>query len=96
LTDESNLRDRVARHILRYLLEHPTAADSAKGIRLWWLRDGNEVTEAMIGEVLETLVKREWLVTHGKETETRIYAFDDRNKEAVMRFAAEPGARSDG
>ncbi len=35
-TDEVTL-DQLAREIARYLTEHPAAADSAEGIRRWWL-----------------------------------------------------------
>jgi hypothetical protein len=35
-TDEGKL-DRLAREIARYLVQHPAAADSAEGVRRWWL-----------------------------------------------------------
>ena len=35
-TDEGKL-DLLADEIARYLAEHPAAADSAEGIRRWWL-----------------------------------------------------------
>lgn len=35
-TNEDKL-DAVAREIARYLADHPAAADSAEGIRRWWL-----------------------------------------------------------
>jgi hypothetical protein len=86
----------VARQILGYLLQHRGAADTAQGVRLWWLREGSEVPEALILEVLDVLVKRDWLTTRGRESDTRIFALNERNIDAVMRFESAQGERLDG
>jgi hypothetical protein len=93
LTDEVHERESVERLVLRYLLRHPAAADSAEGVRLWWLRDAGEVSQAMLMAALEELLERGWLVTRGETPEMRIYSLNEGEREAVARFAAEPGDR---
>lgn len=36
MANEPNYRDSVEGKLLRYLLEHPSAADGAEGVRHWW------------------------------------------------------------
>jgi DNA-binding HxlR family transcriptional regulator len=91
LTDEVHERESVERLVLRYLLRHPAAADSAQGVRLWWLRDAGEVSQAMLMAALEELLEKGWLVTRGETPETRIYSLNDREHKAIESFAAEPG-----
>lgn len=81
----------MERLVLRYLLRHPAAADSAQGVRLWWLRDAGEVSQAMLMAALEELLEKGWLVTRGETPETRIYSLNDREHKAIESFAAEPG-----
>jgi len=83
----------VERLVLRYLLRHPAAADSVEGVRLWWLRDAGEVSQAMLMAALEELLERGWLVTRGETPETRIYSLSEGEREAIASFAAEPGDR---
>ena len=45
----------VAERILRYFDEHPNAADTAEGIRKWWLPPG---AEAPVQAALDALVAR--------------------------------------
>jgi hypothetical protein len=62
MTEEDDQIVRVAEMILSYLLTHPEAADTARGIERWWLRrqplDG---TAELVEKVLEALL-REGLV----------------------------------
>jgi predicted transcriptional regulator len=96
LADEISREESVEREILRYLLAHPAAADSAAGVRIWWLRDPGEISEAMVRGVLERLLKRGWLITRGDTPETRIYALNEQAKDAVASSAGEPGDRPNG
>ncbi|HEY2383508.1 MAG TPA: hypothetical protein VGK48_20230 [Terriglobia bacterium] len=84
-------RDALERLVLRYLLEHPTAADSIEGVRIWWLRGAGTVSQEMLRTVLDELLRRGWLVTRGETSETRIYGLNENEREAVERFAREPG-----
>jgi hypothetical protein len=82
--------------ILRYLLAHPAAADSAEGVRDWWLHGTGEVSKAEVADALEGLIKRGWLVMRGNINGTSIYAFNEENAGAVSRFLKRVGGCSDG
>ena len=50
----------VAAHIVRYLRQHPGAADTAEGVARWWLGGSRcEETLAKVEEALAALVRRE-------------------------------------
>ena len=60
------MRQILGQQILRYLLVHPGARDSAEGIRVWWLRPGCEATAREVEEALEELVERGWVDISGE------------------------------
>jgi len=86
----------VERRILRYLLAHPAAADSAEGVRDWWLHETGEVSKAAVADALEGLIKRGWLVTRSNINGANIYAFNEEHADAVSRFVNLSGDCSDG
>ncbi len=96
LADEIQDRELLERQVLRYVLEHPTAADSIEGVRLWWLRDAGVVNAAELQIVLDELSKRGWLVTRGDRPEMQIYGLNERERTAVEQFVAAAGDRFDG
>ncbi|MEW6590777.1 MAG: hypothetical protein AB1418_07050 [Pseudomonadota bacterium] len=50
-------REAIASEILRYLERHPDAADTARGIRIWWLsRMGTGAEQGDVDRVLAELV----------------------------------------
>lgn len=96
LADEIQDRELLERQVLRYVLQHPTAADSIEGVRLWWLRDTGVVNAAELQIVLDELSKRGWLVTRGDRPEMQIYGLNERERTAVEQFIAAAGDRFDG
>ena len=96
MADEIQDRELLRREVLRYLVEHPTAADSMDGVRLWWLRDMESVSRPLLQTVLDELTERGWLVRRGDRQETQTYSLNERERAAVRQFVSEPGGRFDG
>lgn len=86
----------VERRILRYLLDHPAAADNAEGVRDWWLHEMGEVSKAAVADALDGLMKRGWLVMRSNSNGSTIYAFNENNAESVSRFLDQSGDCSNG
>ena len=91
LADDINKRKRVERQILLYLQEHPSAADSAEGIRHWWLRDMGELSQATVNDALGELLRRGWLTTRVTAQENTIIALNPNEAGSVARYLAEEG-----
>ena len=53
----------IAGNILAYLVEHPDAKDSLRGIRLWWIDKPNECSDQDLREAAEVLLERGLLRT---------------------------------
>jgi len=96
LSDENHDRKVLEREVLRYLIEHPSAADSIEGVRFWWLRHLGQASEPLLQSVLDQLLKRGWLVTRGDRPETKIYSLNERERAAVERYVSERREPSDG
>jgi len=91
LADDINQRKRVERQILLYLQDHPAAADSAEGVRHWWLRGTGELSQTIVADALGELLKRGWVTTRGE-----IFALNEREALSVARFLEQSGERLDG
>ncbi len=76
----------IAGSILRYLLEHPDAADTAEGIRAWWLqRQGATRTAGDVEAVLEEMVERGLLARIVRPGMPTVYRRARRNGESGAR-----------
>ena len=71
-------RDRVCLQIVRYLLDHSEAADTARGIAEWWIkRDVSRTAEA-----LSRLEEHGIVGSHQVQDTTSVYAF---TKNQILR-----------
>jgi len=86
-------RQRVIRGILLYLIEHPDAKDTMKGILKWWMpngyleRGGKEIQQA-----LDYLVLKGWLTTCPKvlQKDLIIYGVNKERLEQIKAFLCGP------
>ncbi len=85
-------RQRVIRGILLYLIEHPDAKDTMKGILKWWMpngyleRGGKEIQQA-----LDYLVLKGWLTTCPKvlQKDLIIYGVNKGRLDKITAFIRE-------
>ena len=86
-------RQRVIRGILLYLIEHPDAKGTMKGILKWWMprgylkRGGKEIQQA-----LDYLVLKGWLTTCPKvlQKDLIIYWMNKERLEQIKAFLRGP------
>lgn len=76
----------LQRQILRYVIEHPDAKDSAEGIRNWWLAPPSR--GAAVGEIraaVADLVRRGFIRISGRGPNT-IYGAEPSRLADIRRF----------
>jgi hypothetical protein len=83
----------LARHVLRYLLDHPGAKDTAEGIREWWFHEGDMPDGREMQRALDALVERGWLTRTG--TTEPVYGLGSGEPLAVRAFLEDGGGRAD-
>ena len=83
-------RDDLTVQILRYLVRHPTAKDTIKGIEKWWLSGasrGGTATEV----TLKLLVTKGWLTARYSPQSETLYSLNENYLKEIMAFLdAEP------
>ena len=88
-SDEAPL-NRLMVEILRYLVRHPEAKDTLKGIEKWWLpgsesRGGKLSTE----EALNLLVAQGWLIARCSPQSETIYFLNEDRLTEIITFLKE-------
>lgn len=75
--DEEGSRARpvpLAQQILRYLVRHPAAKDTAEGVLTWWVRDERVgCDKAAVQAALDCLVVKGWLRERETKPSGRLY-----------------------
>ena len=91
--DESNDTEKLSEFvvdILRYVVAHPAAKDTVSGIEKWWLsprlrREGKR----KIGESLELLVSKGWLIERCSPQSETIYSLNEKGLSEINDFLKE-------
>lgn len=79
----------LARQILRYLVSHPAAKDTAEGVLKWWLPEGPvEYDKAAVQEALDFLVVKGWLTERETRPSGRLYGLRRGNLWEIRAFLA--------
>lgn len=82
--------DNIARLMLRYLTQHPTAKDTAEGIATWWLRQQRiEQSVEAVHRALELLVARGLLIEHHGPDLRAYYEINPRRMDEIAAFLGE-------
>ena len=90
LSSDEPTPNRLMVEILRYVVRHPEAKDTLKGIEKWWLsgsksRGGKLSTE----EALNFLVAQGWLNARGSPQSETIYFLNEDRLSEIISFLKE-------
>jgi hypothetical protein len=77
----------VARQILRHLIECPEAVDTAAGIRQWWLKAGEELTDqSELEGILDVMVAQGWLCETTIGSSSKLYGVNVKRFQEIRAF----------
>lgn len=77
----------LEREILAYLVSHPDAKDTVRGILHWWLSDadGGKLQPLMVENALDSLVARNWITQSGMEKDA-VYGLEINHLAEIREF----------
>jgi hypothetical protein len=77
----------VIRHILHYVIAHPDAKDTLRGILRWWLPWSIEPwAEAVVQEALDVLVAKGWMTRRQTPSSQQLYGVNRERLEEMKAF----------
>lgn len=90
IDSEEMPRNEVITEILRYVVAHPRAKDTIKGIEKWWLSEniGRE-GKRKITEALDLLVAKGWLIARCSPRSETIYSLNESGLLEIKAFLEE-------
>ena len=90
LDSEEPPRDVLGVAVLRYLVAHPRAKDSIKGIGKWWLsRSTSGEGKQKLEEACELLVSKGWLIARYSPQSETIYSLNENALPEITAFLKE-------
>ena len=82
--------DELAKRLLRYLTQHPTAKDTAEGIATWWLRRQHiEQSVEAVRRALQLLIARGLLIERQGPDLRTYYAINTARMDEITAFVGE-------
>lgn len=91
-TEESLLRAKLRKEILRYLLQHPEAQDTVEGIAQWWLLERRiERHTRRLRAVVEELTAEGLLVERTGLDQRSLYRLNRRRIADIEELLGERG-----
>lgn len=82
-------RDEFVLEILKYVVAHPTAKDTLRGIEKWWLsRSLSREARSKLEQHLNSLVARGWLIGRGSPQSETIYSLNQNGLAEINEFLA--------
>jgi hypothetical protein len=82
---KNETKEELAKEILRYLIDHPNAQDTLKGVVTWWLLERTiKHQTALVKEVLDKLVIDGLVIAqHGSDSQT-LYKINRRRRRKII------------
>ena len=89
-TDLDNLSPEFISEILRYLVVHPKAKDTVRGIERWWLSQNVSVeTKRKLEDSLDFLVAKGWVVERRSAQSPTLYSLNEAALDQIKKFLDE-------
>jgi len=85
--------DMVIEQILRYVNEHRDATDALEGIQRYWMTGQGAASSEEIKNILDLLVKREWLLISESNVSPKLYRLNKHRAQEVQSFLENLGIR---
>ena len=81
----SEKKEELAAEILQYLVDHPNAQDTLKGIVTWWLLERTiKHQTAFVKEVLDNLVANGLVIAQQGSDSRTLYKINRRRRKTII------------
>ncbi len=96
VTQLTKHQQTILRQLLAYMLIHPDAKDTIRGIRKWWRVEGQtELSGVGIQRVLDFLVAQEWATEREVTPAPKIYGLNKERLAEIATFLQQLQERSE-
>jgi hypothetical protein len=92
--DAESLSREFVTEILRYLVAHPKAKDTIRGIEQWWLSQSVSLeAKRKLEESLEFLVSKHWLIERSSPQSPTIYSLNELELDQIRKFLEDESSK---